>query len=121
VIEYITDGKGRRIAKMIDGVIVKQWLWSNRLRIASELDGLGNLVSQFIYGDKVNLPELLIANGKTCRIVTEQLGSSELVVNIADSTDTLMQATYDAWGNRLISASSWKPHCLRTTVVLSER
>ncbi len=37
LIEYVTDGKGRRIGKMVNGVFVRQWIWSNQLRIAAPL------------------------------------------------------------------------------------
>jgi len=90
------------VAKKLDGELVQQWLWSGQLRIAAELDGSGNLVAQYIYGNKPNVPELILQGGKTYRIVTDQLGSPVMVVNIEDATDVLFEARYDAWGNRTV-------------------
>jgi hypothetical protein len=38
VIEYLVDGCNRRVGKLVNGALVKQWLWKDRLRIAAELD-----------------------------------------------------------------------------------
>jgi len=57
VISYTVDGRGRRVAKAINGVLVKGWLYADQLRPIAELDGSGNLVSRFVYGSRVNVPE----------------------------------------------------------------
>ena len=44
LIEYVTDGKGRRIGKMVNGVLTKQWLYRDQLKPVAELDGVGNVV-----------------------------------------------------------------------------
>ena len=101
-VEYVVDGQNRRVAKKIDGEVVQQWLWSGQLRIAAELDGSGSLVAQYIYGNKANVPELILQGGKTYRVITDHLGSPVMVVNIEDATDVLFEARYDAWGNRTV-------------------
>jgi RHS repeat-associated protein len=104
LVEYLVDGQNRRVAKRIDGVTTKQWLWSSQLRIAGELDASGTLTKRFIYGEKVNVPELMVdvVSGAVYRIVTDQLGSPVLVVNVADTSDVLLRAEYDAFGNRTV-------------------
>ena len=77
--------------------MVQQWLWSGQLRIAAEL-----LAAQYIYGNKANVPELILQGGKTYRVITDHLGSPVMVVNIEDATDVLFEARYDAWGNRTV-------------------
>jgi RHS repeat-associated protein len=111
LIEYVTDGKGRRIGKMVNGVLVKQWLYRDGLRPKAELDGLGNLVATFIYATKRNTPELVIRGGATYRVVSDQLGSPVLVINTANSSDIPFQATYAAFGPRTLLAGSddWMP------------
>jgi len=101
-VEYVVDGQNRRVAKKIDGEVVQQWLWSGQLRIAAELDGSGSVVAQYIYGDKPNVPELILQDSKTYRVITDHLGSPVMVVNIEDATDVLFEARYDAWGNRTV-------------------
>jgi len=104
LVEYLVDGQNRRVAKNIDGLTTKQWLWSSQLRIAGELDASGALTKRFLYGEKVNVPELMVdvVSGAVYRIVTDQLGSPVLVVNVADTTDVLLRAEYDAFGNRTV-------------------
>ncbi len=111
LIEYITDGKGRRIGKMVNGVLTKQWIYRDQLKPVAELDGAGNLVGEFIYGTKPNVPDLVIRGGNTYRIVSDQLGSPVLAINTVNSSDIPFQATYLAWGERTLGAGSddWMP------------
>ncbi len=111
LIEYVTDGKGRRIGKMVNGVLTKQWIYHSQLKPVAELDGAGNLVSEFIYGTKSNVPDLVIRGGSTYRIVSDQLGSPVMAINTANSSDVPFQATYAAFGQRTLVAGSddWMP------------
>lgn len=49
-ITYVIDGRGRRVAKAVDGVRVKTWLYANQLRPIAELDATGVVVARFVYG-----------------------------------------------------------------------
>jgi RHS repeat-associated protein len=111
LIEYVTDGKGRRIGKMVNGVLVKQWLYRDQLKPVAELDGAGNLVSEFIYGTKANTPDLVVRGGVTYRVVSDQLGSPVLAINTANSSDVPFQATYAAFGEKTLFAGTddWMP------------
>jgi RHS repeat-associated protein len=111
LIEYVTDGKGRRIGKMVNGVITKQWLYRDQLKPVAELDGSGTLVSEFIYGTKSNVPDLVVRGGVTYRVVSDQLGSPVLAVNSTNSSDTAFQGTYSAFGDRTLvaGADDWMP------------
>lgn len=111
LIEYVTDGKYRRIGKMVNGVVTKQWLYHSQLKPVAELDGAGNLVAQFVYGTKGNVPDLVIRGGVNYRIISDQLGSPVLAINAASSTDIPFQATYLAFGARTLAggADDWMP------------
>ena len=111
LIEYVTDGKGRGIGKMVNGVLTKQWIYRDQLKPVAELDGAGNLVAEFIYGTKANTPDLVIRGGITYRVVSDQLGSPVLAINTANSTDIPFQATYAAFGERTLVAGTddWMP------------
>ena len=111
LIEYVTDGKGRRIGKMVNGVLTKQWLYRDQLKPVAEMDGLGNLVSEFIYGTKSNVPDLVIRGGTTYRLVSDQLGSPVMAINTASSSDVPFQATYAAFGAKTLVAGTddWMP------------
>ena len=80
-IDYIIDGRNRRIGKKVNSVLTQGFLYDGQLRIVAELDGSGILKSRFVYGTKVNVPEYMIQGGVTYRIITEQLGRPRFVVN----------------------------------------
>lgn len=97
-IDYLADGANRRIGKKLNGVLVQGFVYESQLRIAAELNGAGAVVSSFVYGDKVNVPEYMVKGGATFRIVTDQLGSVRLVVNSATGA-IAQRIDYDEWGN----------------------
>jgi RHS repeat-associated protein len=96
---------------MVNGLLVKQWLYRDQLKPVAELDGSGNFVSQFIYGTKSDVPNLVIRGGLTYRIISDQLGSPVLAANIVNRTDLPFQATYAAFGERTLIAGTddWMP------------
>ena len=97
-IEYVIDGRNRRIGKKVDGVLVQGLLYQDQLNPVAELDGLGNISSRFVYGSKSNVPGYMIKNNVTYRIVSDHLGSPRLVVNITDGT-IVQKMDYDEFGN----------------------
>lgn len=90
------------------------------LKPVAELDGSGNLLSTFVYGSNPNVPDYMVRGGKTYRILTDQVGSVRMVVDVADSTNDLTRrpfvATYTAFGEarrctRQLSAKSLRAVC----------
>jgi YD repeat-containing protein len=89
-IEYVVDGRGRRIGKKVDGVLTRQWVYNSQFQPIAELDGSGNLISSFAYASRSDVPDYLQrANGAVYRIVSDQLGSVRLVVNVTNGNDVL--------------------------------
>jgi RHS repeat-associated protein len=107
LVEYVTDGKGRRVAKKVDGVTVQQWLYRDQLAPVAELDGTGTLVAQYVYGTKPNVPDLVIRGGETYRVVSDQLGSPVLAVNVANSGDVPFRAEFAAFGQVTGEGLDW--------------
>ena len=103
-ISYLVDGQGRRIGKKVNGVLVQGWLWQGQLAPVAELDGSGQVVSRFVYGTRVNVPDYMERGGATYRLVTNHLGSVELVVN-ASTGEVASWRDYDAWG-RVVADSN---------------
>ncbi|MFZ5699350.1 MAG: RHS repeat-associated core domain-containing protein, partial [Pseudomonadota bacterium] len=69
-----------------------------QLRIAAELDAANTVVSRFVYGTRINVPEYMTKAGTTYRIVTDHLGSVRLVVDT--TTGSIAQRMdYDSYGN----------------------
>ncbi len=106
---YLVDGRGRRIGKKektgaAQPVLKNRWLYRDGLNPVAELDATGALVTQFIYGSRPNVPDLVIkrdpANGAltTYRLFSDQLGSPRMAVNVADPTKIPYRVDYSAFG-----------------------
>ena len=96
-LDYLVDGRNRRIGKKVNGVLVQGFLYQDQLKPAAELDGQGNVAARFVYAGKANVPEYMVKGGSTYRIITDQLGSVRLVVN-SGTGQVVQQLDYDAWG-----------------------
>ncbi len=104
LIEYVIDGQNRRIGKRVNGALVQGLLYEGQLRPVAELDGSNNIVSRFVYANKVNVPEYMIKGGVTYRIITDHLGSPRLVVNVADGS-IVQRIDYDEFGNVILDTN----------------
>jgi RHS repeat-associated protein len=81
----------------VNGTLVQGFLYEDQLRIAVELDGNGDVVSRFVYGTRINVPEYMIKGGSTYRILTDHLGSPRLVINTATGA-VAQRMAYDEFG-----------------------
>jgi RHS repeat-associated protein len=97
-IEYIIDAQNRRIGKKVNNTLTQGFLYKDQLNPIAELDGNGAIVSRFIYGSKAFVPDYMIKDGKTYRIISDHLGSPRLVINTNNST-IAQRLDYDVWGN----------------------
>ena len=73
----------------MNGTLVQGFLYQNQLNPVAELDGSGNLVSRFEYASKGNVPDYMVKDGVTYRIISDHLGSPRLVIDT--STNTIVQ------------------------------
>jgi len=103
-IEYLIDGRNRRIGKRVDGTLVRGWLYQDDLQPIAELDGSGAVLSRFVYADGSNVPAYMIRGGVRYRLVKDHLGSVRLVVNTATG-EVVSRVDYDAWGRELPSTN----------------
>ncbi len=97
-IEYVIDGRNRRVGKKVNGVLAQGFLYQDSLNPVAELDGDGNVVSLFVYGSKANVPDYMVKGGKTYRVLSDHLGSPWLVVDISDGS-VAQRMDYDTFGN----------------------
>ena len=103
-VSYLVDGTNRRIGRRVNGVLVQGFLYQGQLRPVAELDASGAVVSRFVYGTGVNVPDYFVRGGATYRIVTDHLGSPRLVVNT--STGQIAQELdYDPFGRVVLDTS----------------
>ena len=103
-IEYVIDAQNRRIGKMIDGVLVRGWLYADQLRVVAELNEAGAIISRFVYGSRSNAPDYMTKEGVTYRFITDHLGSPRFVVNVTDGT-IAQQIEYDEFGRVLFDSN----------------
>jgi RHS repeat-associated protein len=103
-VEYLLDGADRRVGKRINGTLGQGFLYQSGLRPIAELDGAGNVVSRFIYGTRVNVPEYIIKSGAIYRIISDHLGSPRLIMNTSDGT-VAQRLDYDEYGNVLLDSN----------------
>jgi len=97
-VDYVIDGRNRRIGKKVNGTLVQGFLYKDQLNPVAELDGTGAVVARFVYGSKPNVPDHMIKGGVTYRIISDHLGSPRLVINTTDNT-IVQRMDYDDWGN----------------------
>jgi len=84
----------------VDGVVTHRWVYKDALNPVAELDSMGNVVAVFVYGTKAHVPELMMKNGKTYRLITDHVGSVRMVVNTADGT-IVQRIDYNSFGEVL--------------------
>ncbi len=96
-ISYIYDGLGRRVGRAVNGVLVQGFLFRNPLKPAAELNGAGQVVSEFVYASRGLVPDFIRKNGRTYRVVADVRGSVRLVVDTADGS-IAQRLDYDPWG-----------------------
>ncbi len=97
-IEYVIDGRNRRIGRRYGATLIQGFLYQDGLRLIAELDGSGTIVSRFVYGSRFNVPDYMIKGGTTYRIISDHLGSPRLIINT--NTGAIEQRMdYDEYGN----------------------
>ncbi|CAM2005762.1 NHL domain-containing protein [Acanthopleuribacter pedis] len=103
-IDYVIDATNRRVGKKVDGTLVQGFLYQDNLNPVAELNGAGEIVSRFVYSIKGNVPDFMIRDGKTYRIISDFRGSPRLVLDTADGT-VVQELRYDAWGRILADSN----------------
>jgi len=96
-IQYVIDGQNRRVGKKVNGALVQGFLYQNQLAPVAELDGSGNVVQRYVYGSRTNVPDYIVQGSNTYRIITDQLGSPQLIVDTSSGA-VIEEIDYDAWG-----------------------
>ena len=109
LVEYLVDGMGRRVGKKKNGVLLKQWIYRDALKPVAELDGSGNLVSEFVYGTTAIVPDYVVRAGTVYRVLSDHLGSPRLAMNVANSADVPFAAGYTSFGEQTGTGLEWMP------------
>ncbi len=101
VIEYLIDGRNRRVGKKVDGVLKTTWFYQDQLNPVAQIDyDTSGAASPtfFFYGTKSHVPDYAIKDEIRYTIISDHLGSVRQVIN--SQTGAIVQAqSFDAFGN----------------------
>lgn len=103
-IDYLIDGRGRRVGKKVNGSLTRGWLYQDQLNPVAELDGNGNVVSRFVYGENPFVPAYMTKSGVTYRILSDHLGSPRLVINTSNGS-IVQRLDYDEFGRVVVDSN----------------
>ena len=67
----------------------------------AELDGNNAVVSTFVYGSRANVPDYLVKNGVTYRIIVRPSGKSPADHRVDRQVAVVQRLDYDEFGNVL--------------------
>ncbi|MFZ3090153.1 MAG: hypothetical protein WA240_05995, partial [Nitrospirota bacterium] len=94
LVTYKYDPFGRRIEKNVNGVITRYVY--DREDILFELDGAGNIITEYLHGPGIDEPIAMIRGGQTYYYHADGLGS---IIAITDSYGRVVQRyEYDSFG-----------------------
>ncbi|WP_234023199.1 DNRLRE domain-containing protein [Sorangium cellulosum] len=104
VVRYEVDGQNRRIWERRNGALVRGFLYRDELRVVAELNASGGVVSQFVYAQDRNVPDLIVKGANTYRVLTDHRGSPRLVVH-ATTGAVAQRLDYDEFGRVLLDTN----------------
>jgi RHS repeat-associated protein len=93
---YKMDGLHRRENKLTNAVLQKRYLYRDS-HLLAELDSSGNIAKRFVYASKTNVPDYAIIGSNTYRLISDNLGSVRLVMDISAGT-VAEQIDYNEFG-----------------------
>src|SRR5690606_10886389 len=100
VIEYLIDGRNRRVGKKVDGVLTTSWIYQDQLNPVAQIDFDGTGLASttfFFYGTRSHVPDYAIKDGIRYTIVSDHLGNVRQVIN-AQSGAIVQAQSYSAFG-----------------------
>ncbi len=103
-LEYVIDGQNRRIGKKIKGMLMQAFLYQDGLNPVAELDGSGIIIARFVYGSKMNVPDYMVKDGVSYRIISDHLGSPRIIINTSNG-QVAQQLEYDEFGNVMLDSN----------------
>jgi len=110
IIEYLIDGRDRRVGKKNDGELQKTWIYREQLSPVAQFDGEGNLTHRFVYAEKAHSPSWMVTidpvtgEETVYRIIADHLGSIRLVIE-AETGVTAQRIDYGPFGEVLFDSN----------------
>ncbi|MCP3922332.1 MAG: hypothetical protein GY714_07095, partial [Desulfobacterales bacterium] len=102
--EYVYDVRGRRVAKVADGITITHYIYDTQYRVIEERDGSEALLAAYTYGTGMDEPLTMERGGETYYYHRDALGS---ITEVSDSDgDIVERYEYDVYGEVTIYDSS---------------
>ena len=97
-VSYLYDSGNRRIAKLVNNVVVNWFVYIDQYRIGALLDGSKNVIATYIYGSRSNVPDYVkLASGALLKVFAEPNGTT-LALTGQSGTRPYAQFYYDEFG-----------------------
>jgi RHS repeat-associated protein len=103
VIDYINDPYGRRIAKVVNGIITEKYLWLGLTRLLAVYDGSDNLEMRFEYADG-RMPISMTKAATIYYLTYDEVGSLKIVSDASGNVVKIID--YDSFGNIINDSNS---------------
>jgi RHS repeat-associated protein len=97
LIYYVLDAQNRRLAKLINGQVVRQYIYISATQIGAELDQQGNIIASYVYGSKSNVPDYVKTKNHTYRLISNQVGTPLILID-ADNGKVIEDYDFDEFG-----------------------
>jgi RHS repeat-associated protein len=97
-IDYVIDSENRRVAKKVNGAVVRKWIYEDQLRPVAEFDGSGTLLARYLDG-------VTVKGTTSYRVVADHLGTPRLLVNSTTGT-VAERLDLDEWGQVTTDSSA---------------
>ena len=97
-IDYVIDSENRRVAKRINGAVVRRWNYDGQLMPVAEFDGTGTLLTRYLDG-------VTVKGLTSYRVVADHLGTPRLVVNSTTGA-VAERLDFDEWGQIIADSSA---------------
>ena len=105
---YVHDAHGRRIGRVVDGVLERGWLYKDGINPIAQLDAAGNVEWTFVYATRAHVPDYMVhaTDGRVLRFIVDHLGSVRLLVDVATGA-IVERMDYDEYGRVEGASGAW--------------
>ncbi len=105
IIDYKLDAMGRRVGKYVNTVLEVHYVYADQVRIAAEINPDQTIKRRYVYGSKSNIPDYYIEGTDKFRIISDQLGTPRIVIDITTGT-IIAKFNHDEFGNSVTNTNS---------------
>ncbi len=105
VINYGLDTLGRRVSRSVNSILDVQYVYADQVRIVAEINPDQSIKRRYVYGSKSNIPDYYIEGLDKFRVISDQLGTPRIVMNITTGA-VIASFDHDEFGNIVANTNS---------------